>query len=232
MGTIFLIDKIKREVTDPAIDPSVSDDQIDGHPLKVLTIAIRGVPDSLLCRYWIDLHRNGHTVRHEVYHGKGRRVMALRLDIRLAAFKVGKSDVWMPVSGESVGYDATVDKKPVVMREPQAIERIYVVNGTMEFNKHPGSEVFTIKYKPGTPVSDNLRKLQYEYGQQKVGRNPTKLEVQKMLDEQLATAHQQESELVVASTSESVAWSTWLTCGSGALVVIFSSVLWVQRCRH
>ena len=39
----------------------------------------------------------------------------------------------------------------------------------MEFNKRPGPEVFTIKYKPGTPISDNLRKLQYEFGQQKIG---------------------------------------------------------------
>jgi len=232
MGTIFLIDKIKREVTDPAIAPSVSDDQIDGRPLKVLGIGITAVPDSLRCRYWIDLRRNGHVVRQEIYRGKGRRVMAFRLDIKLAPFKVGKSEVWMPVSGESVGYDSIVDKKPVVMKEPQALEKVYVVNGTMEFNKHPGPEVFTIRYKPGTPVSDNLRKLQYEYGQQKVATNPTKPDVKKMLEEQLATAHQQKSELVVASTSEGVPWSTWLAWGFGALVVISSIVLWIQRRGH
>jgi len=232
MGTIFLIDRIKREVANPAFDPSVSEDQIDGRPLKVLAIAITGVPDSLLRRYWIDLRRNGHVVREEIYRGKGHRVMAKRLDIKLAPFKIGKSEVWMPVSGESVGYEATVDKKPVVLKQPQAFEKIYVVNGTMEFNRHPGPDVFTIRYKPGTPVSDNLRKLQYEYGQQKVGTNPTKPEVQKMLDEQLAMAHQQKSELVVASNSEGIPWSTWLASGFGALVVISSIVLWVQRRRH
>ena len=44
LGFIFLIDKIKRDVVDPNVDPSVSDDQIEGRPLKLLSIAVPGFP--------------------------------------------------------------------------------------------------------------------------------------------------------------------------------------------
>jgi hypothetical protein len=107
------------------------------------------------------------------------------------------------------------------------------VGGTMEFNKHPGREVFTIKYKPGTPVSDNLRKLQYEFGQQKIGTKPTKAEAEAMLKEQLAKAEQQKSELVAAAPSRSFDWWTWLTWAFAAAVLGTSLVaFWVQRRRH
>src|SRR5262249_22134122 len=53
LGYIFLIDKIKRDVADEYLEASVSDDQIDGRPLKVLSLALKGVPGSLISRYWI-----------------------------------------------------------------------------------------------------------------------------------------------------------------------------------
>jgi len=42
-----------------------------------------------------------------------------------------------------------------------------VVDGTMEFNKHPGPEVFTTNYKLGPPISESLRKLEDEWALQK-----------------------------------------------------------------
>jgi hypothetical protein len=233
MRTIFLLDRMKREVADSALDASVSDDQIDGRPLKVLNIALAGLPDSLMFRYWIDLKRNGHVVRQEEYlRPNNVTAVASRLDITLASFKAGKAEVWMPVSGESMGYMAVVDSRPTVMKTPQAVERTYVVDGTMEFNRHPGPEVLTIKYRPGTPVSDNLRQLEYEFGQQKVPPNPNKREVESLLKEQLAEAEKQKATLVVASTSEGSPWSTWLAWGFGTLVVVSSIALWIQRRGH
>src|SRR5262249_18524228 len=152
-----------------------------------------GIPESLICRYWIDLSRGGLVVREENYQ-PGRR-LASRLDIKLAPFKVGTKDVWMPVAGELSAYAATVDKKPAVLKDRQLVDNIYVVDGTMQFNQHPGQEVFTIKYKTGTPVSDKLRKLQYEFGQQQISPEPTRAEVKKMLDEQVAMAEAQKTEL-------------------------------------
>ncbi|GAC1475709.1 MAG: hypothetical protein NVSMB9_28690 [Isosphaeraceae bacterium] len=227
LGFIFLIDKIKRQVADEGTEPSVHDDQVEGRPLKVLDIALKGIPDSFFFRYWIDLRRNGHVVSVQTYAPS--RVMNSRLDIKLAPFKVGKAEVWMPVSGDYVAYEALVDNKPIQTKEPTQFETIYVVDGTLEFNKHPGPDVFTIKYKPGTPISDRLRQMTYEFGQQKIGLRPTKADAQKMLNEQVAQAEQQKSELVVASSSEGVDWWSWTVPGLGAITLISLIALWAQR---
>jgi hypothetical protein len=230
LGSIFLIDKLKRDVADEDLEPSVYDDQAEGMPLKVLNIALKGVPNSLISRYWIDLRRNGHVVRQETY--QPGKVMVARLDIRLTAFKVGAAEVWMPISGNSVGYAAIVDNQPVVTKEPTSLVTIYVVEGTMEFNKRPGPEVFAIKYKPGTPISDDLRKLTFEFGQQKIDPRPTKADAQKMLNEQVARAEEQKAELVVAPVSQSFDWISWLAWGFAVAVLISSVALWIQRKRH
>jgi hypothetical protein len=229
-ASIFLFDKIKRTVADESYEPGVSEDRLDGRPVTVLTIRTKRAPNTLLGRYWIDLRRNGHAIRSEGYAAGG--AVSARRDIRLAPFKVGRTEVWMPVSGDSVGYMALIDKKPVVMKEPQSISHIDVVRGTLEFNKHPGPEVFTIKYKPGTPISDSLQKLEYEFGQQKIANNPTKAEVETMLTEQLAKAQEQKAELVVAPAPDGTVWATWLAWGFGSLVVAALALLWNERRRR
>ena len=229
-GTIFLIDRIKREVVDPALVPSVSTDRLDGRPVKVLSIGLQGLPGSLFFRYWIDLNRNGHVVREEDYAAD--KAMASRLDITLSQFRVDGADFWMPSLGELVGYQALVDKKPVVMARPQVFERVYLVDGTIEFNKHPRPAVFTISYKLGTPISDGLRKLQYEFGEQRVGPNPSKAEVQRMLDEQVAMAEKQKAELVVASRADGVDWTRWAAWAFGVLAVVSSAGVWMQNRRQ
>ncbi len=152
-----------------------------------------------------------------------------RRDIELAPFKVGDSEVWMPVAAEQAGYSSERRDEPPITSEPTVLEKVYVVKGTMEFNKHPGREVFTIKYKPGTPISDSLRKMTYEFGQQKISPRPTRAETEEMLKDQLAQAEEQKSRPVVATMSEGFPWSTWLAGGFGALVVISSILLWFQR---
>ena len=159
-------------------------------------------------------------------------LMKDRLDIRLAPFKVGNDEVWMPVRGESVGYGAIVDKRPVVTKEPTSFETLYVVDGTMQFNTRPGREAFTIKYKPGTPVSDNLRKLKYEFGQQKIGLKPTKADAERSLNEQLAKAEEQRLELVVAPLSQGFNWSLWTAFGFAAIALVSTLFLWIQRRAH
>jgi hypothetical protein len=230
LGRIFLIDKIKREAADDQLELSAEDDETAGHPLKILNVALKNVPGSLLHRYWIDLRRNGHVVRFEGY--APGKIMNSRIDIKLASFKIDNAEVWMPVFGEGRGYGALVDKKPIVTKDPTSLETIYVVDGTMEFNRHPGRDVFTIKYKPGTPISDNLRQMTSEYGQQKIGLKPTKVDAEKMLNQQLAKAEEQKEELVVASTSGGFDWAGWAAWGMGALLLVSLIALGVQRRRH
>jgi hypothetical protein len=135
----------------------------------------------------------------------------------------------MPVSGQREGFVALEGGKPIVTSEPTSVSEIRVVTGTMEINKHPGPEVFTMKYLPGTPISDSLRKLTYEFGQQTISRAPTKAEAEKMLNEQVAQAEKQKSELVVASVSDGTAWYAWIAGGFAALVVVSTTALWIQR---
>jgi hypothetical protein len=145
--------------------------------------------------------------------------MNSRLDIELAPFKVGGIEVWMPVSGKSMGYAALVDKKPIVTKEPTSLQTINVVDGTMEFNKRPSPAVFTLKYKTGRPISDRLRKLTTEFGQQKIGLNPTKAEEQK-------------AELVVVPVSRSFDWSSARIWALAAITLLSMGVLLTQRWRR
>jgi hypothetical protein len=231
-GWIFLIDKIKRQLADETNELSVHDEEIEGRPLKVLDVALgfKSAPSLLIFRYWIDMRRNGHVVRLEGY--VPGNVVASRLEIRLAPFKVGKDEVWMPISGETVGYAAVVEKKPVITREPTSIQKIHFVDGTVKFNQRPGPEVFTIKYKPGTPISANLRKLDYEFSQQEIGEKPTKVDAKKMVAEEVAKAEEQKTEMVVSSSSEKFAWTPWVALGLGTVVLVSSLALWIQRRRR
>ena len=150
-------------------------------------------------------------------------VIAARLDIKLAPFNVGGTEVWMPVYGDKVGYMAIVDKKPVVTKEPTSLETIYIIGSSIEFNKRPGRKAFTIKYKLGTPISDNLRKLEYEFGQQKIDLRPSKADAEKMLKEQLAKASKREvGGWSSASPSEGIDWASWIAW-------VFPPSLWSRR---
>ncbi len=170
LGRIFLFDAIKRDAADESKELSVTDDVLDGARFKVLNVAQTISNQGKLSvrvahRYWIDVNRGGHVVRLESYWPRGD--VTSRLDVELGEFKLGKSEVWMPRSGTSMDYAIIKDKKPVIIKEPSVIETIRVVNSTMQFNTHPGPEVFTMRYKPGPAISEGLRKLTHEFAQQK-----------------------------------------------------------------
>ena len=89
----------------------------------------------LIGKYFFDLERNGHVVRAE--HFSPGSTLSGWLVVELAQFKVGDASVWMPVSGESIGLMAKGNGQPILMTQPQSIMKLRVVEGTMEFNKHP-----------------------------------------------------------------------------------------------
>jgi hypothetical protein len=228
----FLIDTYRVLRDRNTIETTVSDEVVDGRPLKVLTIYLvfknTNLPNRLIARDWIDLQRNGHTVRSEAYMND---TLAGRTDVRLKLFKIGEEDVWMPVAAESKSYAYIgADKLPAVAEEPTILKSMYILDRTMEFNKHPGPEVFTKKYKPGTPISDHIRKLQYQFGQDKLKPLPTKAEVEAMLNNQLAKAEEQKNELVAAPLSEGVGW-WWYSAAIGLSAAVAGSLalLWMQR---
>ena len=159
--------------------------------------------------------------------------MGGRLDVELAPFKAGGTEVWMPVSGKGLGYMALENKLPIVTKEPGEFVTIKVVDGTMEFNKKPGPEVFTIKYKPGTPITDHLRQMTTEFGQQTIGLKPSKADAEKMLNEQVTRAEAQKKELVAVPPSQWFSWSSALIWVMGAAVLLAAgAALWANRRRY
>lgn len=234
---LFSIVYLRHGTLMPETDYWFEDSQIDGRPLRVLNVGLGSrYPRSVFDRYWVDLKRTGQVHRRECFDPeKGRnrkRERTVQSNIKLASFQVDGKEIWMPVSGEEQYYSIkNPDTGKFVNREydPWQIDTIHIVDGTMEINKHPGPEVFTIKYKPGTRISDNLRKVQYEYGQQKVPASLTKAGAEKLLNEQLVAADEQKATLVVAPTAEDSAWTTWMAWGFGGLVAITSVLLWLQR---
>jgi len=230
VGRIFLIDDLRSDVADDIFEAVVHDDQLEGRPHKVVDVSLKTVPKPLMLRYWIDLSRNGHVVRQESFGPD--KTMNGRADIKLESFKIGNAEMWMPVRMEQTGWAAMEKGSPIVTKEPTSLQTVYIVAGTMVFNRHPGRDAFTIKYKPGTPVSDHLRQMETEFGQQKIGLKPTKVEAEKMLKEQLKQAEEQKSELVAVPTSGGVAWSSWALGGFAALAVASVVAFMIQNRRH
>jgi hypothetical protein len=207
---------------------SVSEDSREGTKLKLVTIAFvkSATPYQ---KFWIDMARGGHVVRWESF-APGGDLIGLAT-IQLSQYRLGDSSVWMPSSGVIETHSGFKDGKPFYPKEPTSVEKIYVVRGTMEFNKKPNKDVFTIKYKPGTPISDNFRKLEYEFGQQKSERGPTKAEAEKELEARIREAEEQKDELVVPQT-DSVGGTDWLLVGFVGVVLASTAFLWVERRRR
>lgn len=223
---IFLTDYLKQLAADSRYELRVSDDVVEGDPYKALDVAIAGIPDSRTGRYWIDLRRGGHVVRAEGY-GSDQAILS-RLDVKLARFKVGDVEAWMPVSGEYASYAAFEKGSLALTKEPTVLSTVNVLQSTLQFNKRPGPEAFTLKYKPGTPVSDHLRQMSYEFGRQTIGLKPSKADAETMLNEQVARAEAQNKLLVASPAQDGDGWS-WMIWGFGGLALAGSIGLWLHQ---
>ncbi len=216
-GQFQLIQKIKEAADDPFYRTAVHDGQIDDRPVKVVDVRVTK-RDRLLNRYYIDMARSGQVIRRESFAPTGE--VDGRDEIKLEAFKIGDAEVWMPVYCESRGYAKLKDRLPVPTKDPTSFQKVYVVGGTMRFNRHPGREAFMMNYKLGTPISDSIRQMESGFGQMKIAPKPSKAEVSRLLEEQLKKAEEQKSELVALPPSAGVAWSFWALGAFGALAVV------------
>lgn len=229
LGEIFLIDTMKRLMSMNDMAATVADEESEGRKLKVLTFTQKS-SGWLFQRFWIDLRRGGHSVRRETYSANDALVGRATID--LARFQIDGSEVWMPVSGEIEGHASIKDGKPYFPKEPTMIEKIYINSGTLEFNKRPPPSTFSINYKPGTPITDNLRRVQTEFGRQQVGRRVSKPETESMLRDQLAQAENQKKELVAGSPERNgPGWTSWLVWIFGSCALISSFALLILRRR-
>src|SRR5262249_21219677 len=67
LGLIFPMDELKWEAAGDTYDLAVSNGEFDGRQVKVLSVALKNLPDALLARYYIDLGRSGQVVRVNRY---------------------------------------------------------------------------------------------------------------------------------------------------------------------
>jgi hypothetical protein len=230
-GLIYLIDVLKRLLASPALKARVEDERVGDRDLKRIDFLVANT-SRLQERYWIDPARGGHVVRHERFLVESGALLS-RIAVELKAYPGPGGDVWMPVSGRGEGFVKYEGGRFIPTEEPQTLQILYVVAGTMQFNRRPGPKTFTIAYRPGTPISDNLRKLQYEFGQQEVPPNISKAEAEAQLKAQLAQAEAQRTELSASSPAAGPsAWARWLPWVLGSSTVVLLLVLLIQRRAH
>lgn len=226
LGSLFALDVVTRLAERADLELTLADETFKGRPVKVATFSLRELNQPWQ-RLWIDMRRGGQALRREVY-AAGEVLMA-RADSELAEYRDGGKAYWLPSRGRVEGHNLIVDGKPTFPEEPTTIEELYVVNGTMRLNERPGDKVFQSDYKPGTPISDAVRQVQYQFGQQKPPARLTTAEAEAALLEQVAAAETQRIELVAAPWSST--WSTWLTWAFGAATIGLALIVILQRRR-
>ena len=227
LGEIFLIESIKRLVVMIGMEATLSEETIEGRPCTVLSITQQST-GMLLQKFFLDMKRGGHAIRRESYSGEENLVS--RSDITLDQFEVDGVTVWMPVSAEIESHSSIKDGKPFFPKEPTSVEKIYIVGGTLQFNRNPPASAFSIDFKPGTPISDKLRRARYEFGQQKPSARTTVEEAEGMLREQLAAAEAQGKELVAVSPARRrFRWSSMFVWVFGVVALASSLILVLRR---
>ncbi len=223
LGEIFSLNSIKAIAADANYELSVSDGQLDGTPLKVLSIALKGIRESLTREYFIDLKRNGHVVR--IQHYTKGKTLSLWFNIKLESFSVDGVQVWMPVSGESVGLMAVENERPILTNGPTSIRKFRVVRPTMEFNKYPGPDVFSTSCAARPPASEGLRKLEDEFARQVIRFSSDEGD----MHETIAELRTETADAIVVSPVKSTVPTSWIVYGCSALVAIASLAVWMRR---
>lgn len=204
-------------------------EEIDGAPCERYAIVLGREPypieTGLVDRFWIDMGRNGHVLRHEEWN-KGQ-LLTTASEIVLEDFGVGGDTIWLPVSGTVKSVDGDVTN---------SVENYRVLHGSVKINRGIRDAEFSIKYPVGTPISDHLRGVVYEFGQDRRPPPEDVTDAQARLQEALRKAQDTRSELVAASWSRG-GWTNWAFWApfsvflAGALATVALSIARARRAR-
>jgi hypothetical protein len=181
-------------------------------------------------RIWVDMARGCHPTRRESYSAGS---LVSRATVALQQFSLPSGGpIWLPVSGTVEGFAEVDDNKKLYFAsEVQNTEVLKIMTNTLQINRHPGDGAFALKYRPGTPVTDSLRDLRYEYGIQKTVAG-TRAEAEEQLREQLRVAEEQRSELIASSQSrEGMRWFEFTPWLGGVLTLAAACAIWYRRSR-
>jgi len=170
------------------------------------------------------MDRGGNVVRHE--HRWGDDLVELTT-VRLEKFAPTPGQVaWLPISGRKEGRLALRDNARAFLDEPVSYETYFMIPVTLRFNQGLKDSAFSVKAKSGDVVSDELRKVKYEFGQYMVrpkvtAKLPTDAEVKANLDRMLKDSAVMANELKASSPQrDGPGWlSRWPWAVAGLSVV-------------
>jgi hypothetical protein len=175
----------------------VSFDEAKGH----------GFPSGPVARFWIDLERGGHALRHEFsYQG----TLWLRVhDVALAPFRLpDQREVWFPVRAT----EDTFGKDDKFLDSPVFREEYRVVNSSVVFNQGFRDDRFTVDWNGRKASSPGLSETQRAFAKTpKKDQSPPRLRsdpagVEEWQKQKLAEADQQARQLE-ASAPGGWAWN-------------------------
>ena len=176
-------------------------------------------------RYWIDMDRGGNVLQYEDYADDELKNLRYREhDIKLAKFKAGAKEVWLPIGGvlDTFMWGSGYHSVPIY-RETYA-----VVDGSVILDAGLGDSRFALKSK--TPPPEALEKLalsnQFRDAMSKPPPAPMRTDavgVRERIDAQLAEADRQEK--MLAASAPSREWWSWASASQVLLGVAAAGAL-------
>jgi hypothetical protein len=226
-GTIFLVRSLRENLKfDKKRLVVEGTEVVGGTPCERYAIVMGEKPYSietgLVERYWVDFSRNGHVLKKEWWNGG--RLLNVVSEIELKSYGGESERVWIPVKGKSTNLYNGVKTSEEYYR---------VLQGSVRVGGIIPDRQFTVRYPVGTPISDQLKGVFYEFGQDRRPPPETSSEAQARLNENLAKAAEGRAELVAASWSRGgwINWALWGPLFASLVAAVFALVLYVVRLK-
>ena len=156
--------RLRYSTKDIAIE-SLDWDEINGHRTLRLTIdehprgpSNKRAPAKRWSKYWIDLKRGGHVLKHERY--RGSKLIARTDKIVLASLRSPDGQqIWLPVHGE---FDTFFWLKGY-SDKPLFHEAYDVVNGSVVLNRGLTDERFSVERKGHKADTPDFKKIRQKF---------------------------------------------------------------------
>ena len=227
-GTIFLVRSLREDLKYDKKQLVVEGTEVvDGAPCERYAIVMGRKPYSietgLVERFWVDLGRNGHVLKKERW--SSGQLLNVVSEIELKSYEGESGKVWVPVKGKSTN----------MYNSSKTSEEYYrVLQGSVRVGSVIPDRQFSVKYPVGTPISDHLKGVFYEFGQDRRPPPVTSSDAQARLDETLAKAAEGRAELVAASWSRGgwINWAFWGPLSASLVGAFFALVLYVVRLKR
>ncbi len=200
---------------------------VDGHPCYKLSVRSTqevmkkfGGSSSVIAVYWFDLERGAHPLKIDWYVNR-TAIHSRVVEVVLQRFKLLERQIWLPVQGKYQLFD-----------EDGSVgwtEYYQVLQSSVTIRELPADR-FTAKFKPGTRITDQLRRARYELGQDLRPPPTSRPEAERRLNEQIGQADAQKAVLDASRVAnEGLNWSYALVLAATVTCVIALATLLVRR---